>query len=115
MSCGCNVKRIPGRTDAIDERRTSNRLPLIRNVRYKVLGEKSQGLVGSGKTRNMSGNGVLFTTKSALPAGASIELVVSWPARLNGLPMELVLLGRLVRTEETQAAISILRYYFRTR
>src|ERR1700680_4372224 len=107
--------RFPGPTDATDERRASDRLPLIRNVRYKVLGEESPGLVGSGKTRNMSGNGVLFTTKSALPAGAFLELVVSWPPRVNGLPMELVLLGRLVRTEETQAAISILRYYFRTR
>jgi PilZ domain len=108
-------KTIPGRTDARDERRASDRLPLIRHVRYKVLGEERSELIGSGKTRNMSGNGVLFTTKSALPAGEPIELVVSWPARLNGLPMELVLLGRLVRTEETQAAISIMRYYFKTR
>jgi hypothetical protein len=46
---------------------------------------------------------------------ACCELVVSWPPRLNGVPLELVLLGRLVRTEETQAAISIVRYDFRTR
>ena len=109
------ANRISGRADASDERRASDRLPVIRNVRYKVLGEKSPALVGSGETLNMSGNGVLFTTKSALPAGASLELVVSWPPRLNGVPLELVLLGRLVRTEETQAAISILRYDFRTR
>jgi hypothetical protein len=108
-------KRIPGRTDAGDERRASDRLPVVLYVRYQVLGEKSPGLVGSGETLNMSSNGVLFTTKSALPAGAFLELVVSWPARLNGVQMELVLLGRLVRTEETQAAISILRYDFRTR
>ena len=109
------AKRISGRADAGDERRASERLPVIRNVRYKVLGEKRPRLVGSGKTRNMSGNGVLFTTKSALPVGASIELLVNWPPRLNGVRLELVLLGRLVRTEETQAAISILRYDFRTR
>jgi hypothetical protein len=108
------AKRISRRADASNERRASSRLPVIRNVRYKVLGG-SPRLVGSGKTCNMSGKGVLFTTKSALPAGASIELVVSWPPRPNGVPLELVLLGRLVRTEETQAAISILRYDFRTR
>jgi hypothetical protein len=109
------AKRISGRADASDERRASDRLPVIRNARYRVLGEKSPGPVGSGKTLNMSGKGVLFTTKSALPAGASIELVVSWPPRLNGVSLELVLLGHLVRTEETQAAISIRRYDFRTR
>jgi hypothetical protein len=109
------VKRIPTHNDAYtDDRRVSDRLPLIRDVRYKVLGKKSKAVIGSGKTLNMSGNGVLFTTKSALPQGASVELSVSWPARVNGIPMELILLGRLVRTEEKQAAISITRYDFRT-
>src|SRR5438876_119809 len=46
-------KRIPGRTDAKDERRASDRLPLIRNVRYTVLGEDSARLCG--KERNFTG------------------------------------------------------------
>lgn len=111
----CNVKRIPVGTDVTEDRRASDRLPIIRHVRYKVLGEDNQTVSGSGKTVNISGSGVLFTTKTTLPDDVSIELVVSWPARLNGVAMELVLLGRLVRSEETQAAISISRYDFRTR
>jgi hypothetical protein len=46
-------ERIPGRTVASDERRASDRLPVIRNVRYKVIGEGSPGLVGSGKSRSI--------------------------------------------------------------
>ena len=100
-----------------DDRRASNRLPIERDVKYRVLGgKKTVKQVGSGKTVNMSSGGVLFTTESALPEGERVELAVSWPAQLNDtLPLKLVAMGRLVRTDETQAAISIERYEFKTR
>jgi hypothetical protein len=64
----------------------------------------------------MSSGGVLFTTETALPEGERVELAVSWPAQLNDtLPLKLVAMGRLVRTDETQAAIAIERYEFKTR
>jgi PilZ domain len=109
--------RILRRAAATDERRSSNRLPIERDVRYKVLGgKKSVTQVGLGKTLNISSGGVLFTTESPLPEGERVELAVSWPAQLNDvLPLKLVALGRLVRTEDTQAAISIERYEFKTR
>jgi len=109
--------RILRRAEATDDRRASNRLPIERDVRYKVLGgKKSVKQVGTGKTLNMSSGGVLFTTESPLPEGERVELAVSWPAQLNDvLPLKLVALGRLVRSEETQAAISIERYEFKTR
>src|SRR5437667_3220861 len=100
--------RIIRRADATDDRRTSNRLPIEREVRYKVLGGKktikqvgmgktvnmsSGGVlfttetalpeIGMGKTVNMSSGGVLFTTETALPEGERVELAVSWPAQLN--------------------------------
>jgi hypothetical protein len=109
--------RILRRAEATDDRRTSNRMPIEREVRYKVLGgKKAVKQTGVGKTLNMSSGGVLFTTESALPEGERVELAVSWPAQLNdSLPLKLVAMGRLVRTEETQAAISIERYEFKTR
>src|SRR5712691_3926139 len=109
--------RILRRAEISDDRRSSNRLPIERDVRYKVLGgKKSVKQVGTGKTLNMSSGGVLFTTESPLPEGARIELAVSWPAQLNNtLPLKLVALGRLVRTEDAQAAIAIERYEFKTR
>lgn len=109
--------RILRRAEANDDRRASNRLPIERDVRYKVLGgKKSVKQVGSGKTVNISSGGVLFTTETPLPEGERVELAVSWPAQLNDqLPLKLVAMGRLVRSEETQAAISIERYEFKTR
>jgi hypothetical protein len=99
------------------DRRVSNRLPIEREMRYKLLGGK-QNLKqsGSGKTMNMSSGGVLFTTESGLPEGARVEIAVSWPAQLNGaIPLKLVAIGVLVRSDERQAAISIQRYEFKTR
>src|SRR5262245_42533278 len=99
-----------------EDRRASDRLPIERPVRYKVLGEKKVTQVGRGKTLNMSGGGVLFTTESALSQGQRVELAVSWPAKLNDtLPLNLVLIGRVVHAKKTQAAISIERYEFKTR
>jgi PilZ domain len=109
--------RILRRAEATDDRRASNRLPIERDVRYKLLGgKKSVKQVGMGKTVNMSSGGVLFTTESALPEGERVELAVSWPAQLNQeLPLKLVAMGRLVRAGENEAAISIERYEFKTR
>jgi hypothetical protein len=45
-----------------------------------------------------------------------VELNVSWPAQLNdNLPLKLVAMGRLVRSDEAQAAIAIEKYEFKTR
>jgi hypothetical protein len=109
--------RILRRAEATDDRRTSNRLPIERDVKYKVLGgKKTIKQVGMGKTLNMSSGGVLFTTESALPEGERVELAVSWPAQLNNvLPLKLVAMGRLIRTDDSSAAISIERYEFKTR
>jgi hypothetical protein len=105
------------RDKRFDERRSSNRWPIIREVRYKVMtGRQKVKHIGSGKTLNMSGKGVLFTTESTLAQGELVELAVSWPALLNGvLPLKLVARGLVVRTEDNQAAISIERYEFKTR
>jgi hypothetical protein len=109
--------RILRRAESADDRRSSNRMPIEREVRYKVLGgKKSVKQVGLGKTLNMSSGGVLFTTETPLPAGERVEISVSWPAQLNNtLPLKLVAMGRLVRAEESQAAISVERYEFKTR
>ncbi len=92
-------------------------MPIERDVRYKVLGgKKTIKQAGLGKTLNMSSGGVLFTTESPLPEGERVEIAVSWPVQLNDvLPLKLVAMGRLVRTEDAQAAISVERYEFKTR
>src|SRR5205823_9440717 len=99
------------------DRRTSARLLIEQDVCYKVLGRKKfVKQVGAGKTVNMSGKGVLFTTESGMAEGERVELTVSWPAQLdNRIPLKLVAIGVLVRTDATHAAMSIGSYEFKTR
>jgi hypothetical protein len=107
--------RILRRSESEGDRRSSNRLPIERDVRYKVLLGRGNSKMGLGKTVNISSGGVLFTTEDLLPEGERVELSVSWPAQLNNtLPLKFVAMGRLVRCEDNQAAISIERYEFKT-
>ena len=105
------------RNETAGDRRTSNRLPIERDVRYKLLGgKKSVKREGLGKTVNMSSGGVLFTTEMPLPDRERVELAVSWPAQLNDtIPLKLVAMGHLVRADDKHAAMSIERYEFKTR
>ena len=97
------------------DRRSSDRFPIEREVRYRMLDGKTVLQSGSGKTLDMSSAGVLFTTEHALNTGNRLELSVNWPAQLdNCCPLKLVALGKVVRTEGLVAAISIEKYEFRT-
>jgi hypothetical protein len=100
-----------------DDRRTSQRLQIEQDVRYKILEKgKRERKVGIGKVLNMSSSGVLFSTETTLTKGVRVELTVSWPALLNEVtPLKLVAVGRVVRSEEKQAAIAIEKYEFKTR
>jgi hypothetical protein len=95
------------------DRRRSERFPIKLEARYKVIGRPN--ISGIGKTINISGRGILFTTEYTLVERQGIELAVSWPAKLNdAIPLQLVALGHVVRAEETQAAITIEQYEFKT-
>src|ERR1700716_1218709 len=100
-----------------DERRSCDRFPIERDVRYKIFGtHKNVIQIGLGKSLNISSSGVLFTTESILREGQRVELAVSWPVLLNDvLPLKLVASGRLVRSQGKRAAMSIDKYEFKTR
>lgn len=98
-----------------NERRASDRFPIEREVRYKILNRKTGDEVGTGRTVNMSSNGVLFTTDGFLIPGRRVELAISWPANLNNtVPLKLVARGRVVRSQDGVAAVEIQQYEFRT-
>jgi hypothetical protein len=104
---------LPGDANGVD-RRSAVRFPIEQDVRYKVFGRNTIE-VGLGKTINMSSNGILFTTERSLSLGERLEVSVNWPAQLdNKCPLKLVTTGRVVRSDEGQAAIAIERYEFRT-
>ncbi len=96
------------------DRRGSDRFPIEREVRYKMLSKKHEE-IGNGRTVNMSSNGVLFSTDQMLVPGRRLELNISWPVQLNStIPLKLVARGRVVRYEEGKAAMEIQQYEFRT-
>jgi hypothetical protein len=81
-----------------------------------VIQSKASSISGTGTTLNMGSGGILFTTEERLPVGRTVELSVNWPARLDGTcPLQFVATGRVIRSEEKQAAVRIDRYEFKTR
>ena len=105
-----------GITNSSPERRGTSRFPVRENVRYRVIQSKIATIWGSGITLNMGSGGILFTTEEKLPIGRAVELSVNWPARLDGTcPLQFVATGRVVRSDERQAAVRIDRYEFKTR
>ena len=104
-----------GRNDAGVERRSADRFPIEREVRYRILNKRNSHEEGTGKTINISSNGVLFTTDQILIPGKRLELSISWPAQLdNKCQLKLVARGRVARLEQGRAAIEIQQYEFRT-
>jgi len=97
------------------ERRSADRFPIEREVRYKILNKRNSQEEGIGKTINISSAGVLFTTDQILLPGKRLELSISWPAQLdNKCQLKLVARGRVARLEQGRAAIEIQQYEFRT-
>ena len=98
------------------DRRHSDRFPIEREVRFRVLNKRGGEEAGEGKTLNISSSGVLFTSEHLLLPGRRLELAISWPVQLNNqVALKLVARGRVVRFEEGHAAIEIQQYEFRTR
>lgn len=97
------------------DRRHSDRFPIEREVRYRVLNKRGGDEAGDGKTINISSSGVLFTSDHILLPGKRLELSISWPAQLNNrCALKLVARGRVTRFEPGCAAIEIQQYEFRT-
>ena len=108
-------EKLVGRSDGGAERRAADRFPIEREVRYRILNKRNNHEEGSGKTVNISSNGVLFTTDQILIPGKRLELSISWPAQLdNKCQLKLVARGRVTRLEQGKAAIEIQQYEFRT-
>jgi hypothetical protein len=97
------------------ERRATDRFPIEREMRYKVVSKRSGNEAGAGQTVNFSSGGVMFSTEQMLIPGKKIELAISWPAQLDSkCSLKLLARGRIVRCENSKAAVEIQQYEFRT-
>lgn len=107
----------PGRPAKKDgaERRTSDRFPIEREMRFKMLSKRLADEAGAGTTVNMSSGGILFQTEKTLIPGKRLEMAISWPVQLdNRCALKLIARGRVVRSENGRTAVEIQQYEFRT-
>jgi hypothetical protein len=105
---------LPPQERASDRRKT-DRFPIIRELRYRVLGGRGNSTWASGKTLDFSSTGILFSAETPLPPGKQLELSISWPAQLDGkCALKLVARGRVTRCSGTEVAVEMDKYEFRT-
>jgi len=105
------------RLDSSQERRGSRRFPIEQDLSYRVLDHRAtEPGRGAGKTVDISSKGMRFGTEQRLRPGKRVELSVNWPASLEGgCALKFVAVGRVVRADETHAAVQIEQHEFRTR
>ena len=97
-----------------DGRRFSRRYPIVLDARWR-LPKSTVSEAGTGATINLSSGGVLFQADRQMPAGARIELSIAWPVLLrNVAPLQLRVIGDIVRVRGREAAVRIGEYEFRT-
>ena len=106
---------MPPRLDMIHgDRRSDRRYDLELELHFSY---KQRGItyLGSGRTLDLSGGGILFTTDSPPPDRQEVELRVAWPFLLqNVCPLELVIHGFVLRTDERGTVLRMRDYEFRT-
>ena len=96
------------------ERRERIRFPLELQARYRTL-DRQRHLVGRGLVMNMSSAGILVAAAHEFRAGTGLEISIEWPFLLDGrIPLQLVALGKVVRSETASFALLLTRHQFRT-
>ena len=98
------------------ERRASTRFPLTLEVRYVVLGQGAPAETGTGRTIDLSSSGLSFTAERPLATGQRIDVSIDWPVLLGGgVQLQLIMSGKVVRSDGSATALQIERHEFRTR
>jgi hypothetical protein len=94
-------------------RRSHRRYNMHLELRWQVVSRKHILGVGKGNTLDISRGGVLFDSGRQIPVGLHVELTINWPARLENVqPLQLVVLGCVVRSVDNKTAIQTLRFAF---
>jgi len=97
-------------------RRGSDRFSIEREICYRVIKRGSKEAFEYGKSLNISGSGVMFTTKQRLPLARRLEIEIDWPAKLDDkCALKLVAQGQVVRSEAGLSVLEFKRQEFRTK
>jgi PilZ domain-containing protein len=97
------------------ERRFDRRYDIVLELRWKLVRRRKVLDSGTGRTVDLSSGGIRFEAGRQLPQGFNMELSIAWPVLLhNKSPMQLVVAGKIVRTNGSEIAIQIAQHEFRT-
>jgi len=84
-------------------------------LRYTVFNPDQTKTVGSGHTINLSSSGLCFTADTQLAVGQRLEVSIQWPVQLQGrAQIQLLLVGEVVRTSGSTAALRCDQHQFKT-
>ena len=96
------------------ERRSRVRFPFELRVRCRSVG-RGHPFAGVGWVVNMSSGGVLVAYQHEISVGTRMELNIEWPSLLDGrIPLQLIMVGKVVRSETSSFAVALGPYQFRT-
>jgi hypothetical protein len=93
------------RTLATRDRRHNPRFRISTEIEY-ILGQ----LHGKGVIRNISGGGLFIEIGRTLPVGKPLELLIDWPAKLEGHRLRLSVKGKVLRSAAHGTAVGVLGF-----
>lgn len=104
------------RENALSENRKEARYKISLGVRYRIFQGLHTGRTGTGEATNISPSGVWFTSHPPAKLDGWLRLSVDWPILLNGAhPLQLVIEGPVIRSDNSGTALAVANYEFRTR
>jgi hypothetical protein len=99
----------------VSDRRSKSRFKIRRELRYRLLREGNVVEAGSGLTVDIGSGGVAFRSDRVFSPGEYVELSISWPVLLEeNCPMQLSVLGKVLRCQGQRSVCSVDKYEFRT-
>ncbi len=100
----------PGRPVSADSH-SKPRFTIDLPFRYNA-GDQS-GRSGTGRVLNIGSSEVVVACRHQLEPGTPVELVIEWPAQLDGrIPIHLVMSGRVVRSDISGFAVGACQHRF---
>ena len=97
------------------DRRQDRRYQLQLELKWKLIRRRRVLDTGVGHTIDVSSGGILFDAGRKLPEGLNVELSLTWPVLLHNVaPMQLVVAGRIKRSNGRLVAIQTVQHEFRT-
>jgi hypothetical protein len=98
------------------DRRRKRRYRIQLDLDWKLIRSKKLLDQGTGRTLDVSSGGLRFEICRPLPVGETLELSLAWPVMLHNItPLQLVATGAILRSDERQTIVRLVRYEFRVK